>query len=135
MSEDQKTSLTNELNTLAQKLGEAVRTTLASPQRREIEQEVRAGFENVVTEINEALAKARQTDATKQLEEQAEKLVGTVKSSKVTAEARQGLIKGLQTLNQQLDEIITRLNEGETAPGTNGQAETEPETADVASGN
>ncbi len=135
MSENQKTSLTNELNTLAQKLSETVRTALASPQRQEIEQEVREGFENVVTEINEALAKARQKDVTQQLGEQAEKLVGTVKSSKVTGEARQGLIKGLQTLNQQLDEIITRLNEGETPAGATEQAEPEPETTDVASGN
>ncbi|NOZ73624.1 MAG: hypothetical protein GXP38_17330 [Chloroflexi bacterium] len=118
----------NELNKMGKKFGEALRTVLSSPQRQEIEEEVREGFQTVVSEINEALAKARTTDVAKDVSQQAEKVVETVKSSKVTADLRQGLLKGLKTLNAELDELLERLQEGEEE--VSSPAETAETTAE-----
>lgn len=118
----------NELNKMGKKFGEALRTVLSSPQRQEIEEEVREGFQTVVSEINEALAKARTTDVAKDVSQQAEKVVETVKSSKVTADLRQGLLKGLKTLNAELDELLERLQEGEKE--VSSPAETAETTAE-----
>lgn len=132
MTEPQKTQkpLVKELNAMGKKLGDALRTALDSPQRQEIEQEVREGFGTVVNEINEALAKARTSDVTRDLGQQAEKLVDTVKSKKVTGDVRQGLIKGLKTLNQELDSLVNRLQtespESEAPPAEDADPEETP---------
>ena len=97
-----------EFSALGKRLAALVRTTLESPQRYELEQELREGFQTAVTEVNEAINKARASDVTKELAEQTGKVVETVRSSKVTQEVREGLLKGLRTLNRELDEVIAR---------------------------
>ncbi|RME83738.1 MAG: hypothetical protein D6775_07360 [Caldilineae bacterium] len=124
-----------ELTVLGRKLGKAVQTVLESPQRYEIEEEVREGFQTIVKEVDEALAKARSTEVAKDVGEQAERVYETVKSSKVTHELREGLLKGLQTLNKELDELVSRLEAQkpaeETAPPAETEAASEPETSDA----
>ncbi|NUQ38645.1 MAG: hypothetical protein HUU23_12795 [Caldilineales bacterium] len=129
MSEEQQTKrspVVEELNELGKKLGDALRTLLDSPQRREIEEDVREGLQTVVSEINEALAKARSTEVGRDVEEQAGKVVDAVRASKVTEEARAGFLKGLQTLNTELDKVVERL---QTKAEPAGPPEAAPEPA------
>jgi len=127
MSEEQKpqrSPVVEELNELGKKLGDALRTLLDSPQRQEIEEDVREGLQTVVSEINEALTKARSTEVARDVEQQAGKVIDAVRASKVTEEARAGLFKGLQTLNTELDKLVERL-QTKTEP----EPEPEPEPA------
>ncbi len=105
-----KSPLVDELATLGKNLGSAVRTLLESPQRYEVEDEVREGFQTVVTEVNDALGKARSTDVAKDVGVRAEKVVESVKTSQVTAELREGLVRGLHSLNAELGYLVDRLN-------------------------
>lgn len=102
-------SIVDELTALGKKLGAAIQAGLSSPQWQQVETEVREGFNNVVSEVNEAMTKARSTDAAKQVGEQATRVVETVRVSKVTSDVREGLIKGLKVLNRELDEAITKM--------------------------
>jgi hypothetical protein len=118
MTDEQKpkrSPVVEELNELANKLGDALRTLLASPQRHELEEDVREGFTTVVSEISEALEKARSTDTAKDLEEQAGKVVEKVRTSKATQDLREGLVKGLQTLNDELGGLVERMKTEEAA--------------------
>lgn len=111
-------SLVDELTALGKKFGVAIQTALSSPQWQQVETEVREGFHNVVNELNDALAKARSTDAAKQVGEQATKVVGTVRSSKVTGDVRDSFLKGMKAVNRELDEVIARM---ETKPAEPAQ--------------
>lgn len=102
-------SIVDELTMLGKKLGAAIQAGLSSPQWHQVETEVREGFNNVVSEVNEAMTKARSTDAARQVGEQATKMVETVRISKVTSDVREGLIKGLKVLNRELDEAIAKM--------------------------
>ncbi|NOX61474.1 MAG: hypothetical protein GXP42_05950 [Chloroflexi bacterium] len=118
-----------EFSALGKRLAALVRSTLESPQRYELEQELREGFQTAVSEVNEAINKARSSDVTKELTEQTGKVVETVRSSKVTQEIREGLLKGLRTLNRELDEVIARAEKagsGEEAQPAAGDDESTP---------
>ncbi|MCP4165150.1 MAG: hypothetical protein GY759_04555 [Chloroflexi bacterium] len=105
-----KSPLVDELATLGKNLGSALRTLLESPQRYEVEEEVREGFQTVVTEVNDALGKARSSDVAKDVGVKAEKVVESVKTSQVTAELREGLVRGLHSLNIELGHLAEHLN-------------------------
>lgn len=119
----ERSPVVKELNDLGKKLGDALRTLMESPQRKEIEEDVREGFQTVVKEINEALSKARSTEVAKDVEEQAGKVVDAVRTSKMTDDVRSGLVKGLRSLNEELDTLVDRLQE---------KTEPEPEEAATA---
>ena len=121
-----------ELTALGKKLGATVQAALTSPQAKELESEVREGFQTVVSEVNEALNKARSTDVAKEVGQQTEKVVDTVRSSKVTQDLKGGLIKGLRTLNRELDELVHKMEgkpaEAPSAPEVVVEASAEPVT-------
>ncbi len=100
----------DELALLGKNIGDAVRSVIDSPQAREIEDEVRAGFQTVITEVNDAIGKARTSDVAKDLGEKTSQAAGTVRASKVTDEVRTGLVKGLASLNKELEQLLQRLD-------------------------
>lgn len=109
-------TLVDELTALGKKFGVAIQSALNSPQWQQVETEVREGFHNVVTEVNDALSKARSTDAARQVGEQAAKVADTVRSSKVTFDVREGLLKGMKAMNRELDEVISRMEQKAAEP-------------------
>ena len=103
-------TLFDELALLGKNIGAAVRSVIESPQAREIEEEVRTGFQTVVHEVNEAIGKARSTDVARELGEKTSQAAESVRSSKVTDEVRAGLVKGLKSLNQELEQMLQHLD-------------------------
>jgi len=103
-------TLFDELAILGKNIGAAVRSVIESPQAREIEEEVRTGFQTVVHEVNEAIGKARSTDVAKDLGEKTSQAAESVRTSKVTEEVRTGLVKGLKSFNQELEQMLQRLD-------------------------
>ena len=122
----EQSPIAEELSNLGRKLGAAFRAAMSSPQRQEIEHDLREGFQTVVNEINEAMAKVRSTDVAKEVGEQASKAVGTVRGSKITQEMRDGLLKGLQTLNSELDQFIDKIQPGKAQGPDVAEGETTP---------
>lgn len=105
-----------ELSNLGRKLGDALRSVMSSPQRQEIEHDLREGFQTIVTEINEAMSKARSSEVAKEVGEQATKAIDSVRASRVGQELRDGLLKGIKALNVELDELIDKLQPASEPP-------------------
>ncbi len=100
----------DELALLGKNLGDTVRSVIDSPQAREIEDEVRTGFQTVVAEVNDAIGKARSSDVAHDLGEKTSQATESVRASKVTDEVRTGLVKGLHSLNKELEQLLQRLD-------------------------
>jgi len=116
----------DELALLGRNIGETVRYVIDSPQAREIEEEVRTGFQTVVAEVNDAIGKARSSDVAHDLGEKTNQATESVRASKVTDEVRTGLVKGLHSLNKELEQLLQRLD---TPTATDAPAASpEPET-------
>ena len=111
-------TVVNELSNLGKKLGVTIQSAISSQEFKDFEREVRDGFAMAVNEMNEAIAKARSTDVAKDVGGQAGKVVENVRSSKVTQDMRDGLIKGLKSLNRELDNVIDRFEPKPEAPET-----------------
>ncbi len=118
-------TLFDELSVLGKNIGAAVRSVIESPQAREIEEEVRTGFQTVVHEVNDAIGKARSTDVAKDLGEKTSQAAESVRTSKVTEEVRTGLVKGLKSFNKELEQMLQRLD---TSPA-NSDAPVDPPPA------
>ncbi len=114
-------SIVNELASLGKKMGAAVQSALTSPEFKDFEHEVRVGFNTAVSEMNEAIAKARSTDVAKDVGGQASKVVDNVRSSKVTQDVRDGFLKGLKALNRELDSAIERMETKAAEPPHAGE--------------
>lgn len=100
----------DELSLLGRNVGDAVRSVIDSPQAREIEEEVRTGFQTVVAEVNDAIGKARTSDVAADLGDRTSQAAESVRASKVTDEVRTGLVKGLHSLNKELEQLLQRLD-------------------------
>jgi hypothetical protein len=121
---NERNTVFDELALLGKNLGETVRSVIDSPQAREIEEEVRTGFQTVISEVNDAIGKARSSDVAKDLGDRTSQATESVRASKVTDEVRIGLVKGLHSLNKELEQLLQRLD----APITNDEPATSPET-------
>ena len=114
-------SIVQEFSLFGKQVAEAIRAAWESEDRKKLQAELAEGLQRFETEVNQALDKAGQSDAAKQLREQADKVVADVKESKVTEDARKGVIAGLEVLNQELGKLVDKL-ESKTVPA----AEAEP---------
>lgn len=113
----------DELTLLGKNIGDAVRSVIDSPQAREIEDEVRTGFQTVVAEVNDAIGKARSSDVAKDLGEKTSQAAESVRESKVTDEVRSGLIQGLRSFNTELEQMLNRLD---TTPAADTTVDASP---------
>jgi hypothetical protein len=100
----------DELALLGRNIGDTVRSVIDSPQAREIEEEVRTGFQTVISEVNDAIGKARSSDVAHDLGDRTSQATESVRASKVTDEVRTGLVKGLHSLNKELEQLLQRLD-------------------------
>ena len=66
-------------------------------------------------QVSEAVDKAGESDAAKQLREQAEKVVAEVRESDVVDDVRKGLLTGLDAINKELGKLLEKL-EAEREP-------------------
>ncbi len=114
-------SIVQEFSLFGKQVAEAIRAAWESEDRKKLQAELAEGLQRFETEVNQALDKAGQSDAAKQLREQADKVVADVKESKVTEDARKGVIAGLEVLNRELGKLVDKL-ESKTVPA----AEAEP---------
>lgn len=107
---NERNTVFDELALLGKNLGNTVQSVIDSPQAREIEEEVRTGFQTVIAEVNDAIGKARSSDVAKDLGDKTSQATESVRASKVTDEVRTGLVKGLHSLNKELEQLLQRLD-------------------------
>ena len=104
-------SLVDELNRLGQNFAQLIKEALESPQLQEVRKEITTGAQTVIEEINERIVQARESQVTQEVAQKAAKTVEEIKSSPVTENVKLGLLNTLRTVNQELNELIQKLDQ------------------------
>lgn len=99
----------DELNRLAESFGQAVRAAWNSEQRHQLETDLNRGLRSLVDNVESILKQFNESEQGQELKEQAGKVVEKVRTSQVTAELKEGVAKGLQTVAQELREFTEDL--------------------------
>ncbi len=107
--ETHKDDIGDELNRLAESFGEAVRAAWNSEQRHQLETDLNRGLRSLVDNVESILKQFNESEQGQELKEQAGKVVEKVRTSQVTAELKEGVTKGLQTVAQELQEFTQDL--------------------------
>jgi hypothetical protein len=107
--ETHKDDIGDELNRLAESFGQAVRAAWNSEQRHQLETDLNRGLRSLVDNVESILKQFNESEPGQELKEQAGKVVEKVRTSGVTAELKEGLTKGLQTVATELQEFAQDL--------------------------
>lgn len=106
-------NLSEELNRLGQSFVEVVRVAWNSEQRRQLEQDLTKGINSLAANLEEGLKKVGESQQAKELmaraEDVAESVAEKVRTSEVSKEVGEGLIKGLRSLSLQLEKLTDEL--------------------------
>ncbi len=121
-------SLAEELSRLGQNFSELIKEVLEAPQLQEVRKEVTSGAQNMIEEINEAIVKAREAPITQEVAQKAASAVEEIKTAPVTENLRVGLLKTLRSVNEELNEIIAKM-ESASQESASEQATSEQEAA------
>lgn len=105
----QSDEIANELNRLAESFGRAVRAAWNSDQRHQLESDLNRGLRSLVDNVESILKQFNESEQGQEFKEQAERVVEKVRTSKVTAELKEGVTKGLQTVAEELQEFAQDL--------------------------
>jgi len=108
-AEDRKGDIGDELNRLAESFGQAVQAAWNSEQRHQLETDLNRGLRSMVDNVESILKQFHESEQGQEIKEQAGKVVEKVRTSKVTAELKEGLTKGLQTVATEMQEFAQDL--------------------------
>ncbi len=113
-----KSSLAEELTRLGQNFSQLIRETLQSPQLQEIRKEVATGAQTVIEEVNEIIVKARESQVTQEVTQKAAATVEEIKTAPVTENIKVGVLNALKSVNEELSELIEKMDQNMQAART-----------------
>jgi len=120
-------SVSGELSRLGKQVAEAIGAAWESEDRKRLQVEVTQGLESFGNEVSEALRKASESDAARQVREQTEGVITQIREGDVSEQVRKGLISGLAAINEGLGKLLERLEApSQPAAPAEPSAETEP---------
>jgi hypothetical protein len=102
-------SISSELSRLGKQVADAINAAWASEDRKKLQADVTTGLESFGDQVSDAMRKASESEAARQVRDQTEKVVAQVREGDVTGEVRKGLIAGLEVLNRELGKLVERL--------------------------
>ena len=117
-----------ELTKLGRNFSQLIQDTLASPQLQEVRKEVTTGAQTVIEELNEAIVKARESQVTKSVAQKAAQTAEEIKSSPVTENIKIGVLNALKSVNQELSDIVQRMEKQAQPPQPEAPTAAETET-------
>lgn len=128
MTEEKKPGgqIVDEINALGEQLTTAVRALWDSEDARKVRQEISDGFVELGQQIDEAVQKAKESEAAKEFETRVKKTVDKARESDVAGQVQEGLLSGLRQLNEELSKWLGSL-ERRDAPEADVAAEPEAE--------
>jgi len=121
-----------ELTKLGRNFSQLIKDVLESPQLQEARKEVTVGAQSVIEEINEAMVKARESQVTKSVTQKAAQTAEDIKSSPVTENIKIGLLNALKSVNQELGDIVQRMEQQASQPQPSAASSApEPQAAEA----
>lgn len=132
-AESSSEKLMDELERLGRKFLEVIELAWSSDERRQIEQDLRSGLNNVAESLESGLRDISEREQTKELVGRAENLADSVaekvRTSEFANELAVTLAKGLRSMGDQLDQLSREMHQRK--PATHRQSEaSENEDAD-----
>ncbi len=118
--------IVDQLNELGDKLATAVKALWDSDDARKVRQEIGDGFSELGQQIDEAVTKAKESEAAKEFEARVKETVDKARESDVAGQVQEGLVSGLRKLNEDLSKWLGSLERG-GAPEAGAAAEPEAE--------
>ena len=98
-----------EINRLGTAIVQAIQTAWASDERKKLEQDLNKGLRTLADTVEEALDKVGKNEQVHEFMDKAEDVAESVgekvRESKVTGEIKDGLLKGLAALTEQLQKV------------------------------
>ncbi len=103
---------------LGKKFAEAMSTAWNSEERHKLQSDIKDGLDQFTSEIDKAAKNIRESEAAKKVETGVQKAADDVKSGKVAADVRRGMVTALQGLSDALDRMSSSFTpvEGEDEP-------------------
>jgi hypothetical protein len=102
-----------ELNRLGNNFVDVVKVAWNSEQRKQIEEDLRVGLSSLATNLEDGFKQVSKSQQAQELLNKAEDVAGSVaekvRKSELAQELGAGLLKGLRTLSEQLDKLITEI--------------------------
>jgi soluble cytochrome b562 len=113
MTEEQKkdSAMLDEFEALGQQLSAAVKALWESDESRKLRQDLREGFVELGRQLDTAVKSAQESEAAKEFGEQMKDAVDKARQSDLAGKLEQGLISGLQELNQEISKFVGSLQE------------------------
>ena len=101
--------LLGEINRLGTAIVQAIQTAWQSDERKKLEQDLNKGLRTLADNVEEALEKVGKNEQVHEFldkaEDVAESVGEKVRDAKVTGEIKEGLLKGLAALTEQLQKV------------------------------
>lgn len=104
------------LRNLGEQLARTVKAAWESPQRQEIEQEIRRGMKELATEVDKAFKELKESPAGQRVREEAVEVKSTIESGEAAWRARNSLASGLQWLSTELSKLADQFQPAEKQP-------------------
>ena len=117
-----------ELTKLGRNFSQLIKDALESPQLQEMRKEVSTGAQTVIEEINEAVVKARESHVTQNVAQKAARTAEELKTAPVTRNIKTGLFNALRSVNEELSDIVQKMEQNLQTPPRADEARTAPET-------
>lgn len=116
MTEEQKpgSDIVEQLRTLGQQLGAAVKALWESEETRSMRDEIREGFVELGKYVDGAISSAQESETAKQVSAQVKETMDKARESDVAAKFEEGMVAGLRELNRQLERFVASWNEPKT---------------------
>ena len=111
MTEEKKPGgeIVDELHALGEQLVTAVKALWDSDDARKVRQEIGDGFVELSQQVDEAIQKTKESEATKEFETKVKETVDKARESDVAGQVQDGLVTGLRQLNEEMSKWVGSL--------------------------
>jgi methyl-accepting chemotaxis protein len=109
-------SIGDEFKELAKQLTATIKAVAGSEQLRTLGSELRDGMKDAAKEVEETVAKLRQSDEVQRLRSRAADVADSFKTGEAQREIREEVVEALQALNERLSALRARVDPDPTPP-------------------
>ena len=111
MTEEKKPGgeIVDELHALGEQLVTAVKSLWDSEDARKVRQEIGDGFVELSQQVDEAIQKTKESEATKEFETKVKETVDKARESDVAGQVQNGPVIGLRQLNDEMSKWVGSL--------------------------
>ncbi len=109
----QEPDLEQELAELGRRLTQAAQAAWEAEEARRFRQEVKAGLEKLLAELERGAERAREHPAAQKVQQEVEEMLESARRGQIAREVKAGMAEALRVLNAELARLVQRLEEAQ----------------------